>query len=64
MAVPLVMVMRARELERRAGEAEGLARRSDVSTEGSRLPDRLPQHKVRLAAWKRGENCLRGILVV
>ena len=55
LVVPLVMVMRGRELERRAGKAEGLARRSDVSTEGSRLPDRLPQHKVRLAAWKRGD---------
>ena len=29
--VPLVKVVRVRELERRAGEAEGPARRNDVS---------------------------------
>ena len=29
--MPLVMVMRVRELERRVGEAEGLIRRNDFS---------------------------------
>ena len=35
---------------KKASEAKGLARHSDVSTEGSQPSDRLPQHKVRLAA--------------
>ena len=43
--MPLVMVMRVRELERKAGEAEGLVRRNDVSNGGGRPPDRPPQNK-------------------
>ena len=52
--VPLVMVMRVWELERRAGEAEGSACRNDVSNGGGRPSDQLPQNKGRLAAPKRG----------
>ena len=48
--------MRVRELERTAGEAEGLVRRNDVSTGGCRPPDwPPPQNRGRLAAPKRGD---------
>ena len=58
LAVPLVMVMRVRELDRTLGEAEGLVRRNDVSNGGGRPSDRHPQNKGRLAASKRGDSPL------
>ena len=54
--MPLVTVMRVRELERRAGEAEGLACRSDVSTEGRATAGRAPAEQRPL----RGLEARRG----
>ena len=47
--------MRVRELERKAGEDEGLVRRSDVSSGVGRPPDWPSQNKGRLATPKRGD---------
>ena len=48
------MVVRVRELERRAGEDEGLARCDDVSSGGVDRPPWLPVKKRHLAASERG----------
>ena len=50
-----VVVTSVRELERKAGEDEGLVRRNDNSSGGGRPPDLHLQNKGRLATSKRGD---------